>query len=394
VSALPQAGASDSTLPRPLFFGAAIASVGGPLALVALYLPGAAGDAIGSSFFTALIAALAFLAPLAIWLGYSERIVSAGGLAAFVEAAAGLTVARIQAVVWTVSYFLYIPYTVTYVVYDVLPAILPGLTPYRSSLELAIPAAIVVLVLAPRLLAFQALTLAAVAQLGFAVVLGVLAIDHAGTSFAAPAAAGSTVTGAAAVSLLFVCSSLPLFFAHEVRGGARSVRNGLLLAYGAAAAVLVLVAIPLSAVPASLRRADLPGVAMAEAYGSHWLGVAIGVASAASVTGLIVLEYLALGRLLHWAFRLPVRTALAGIAVPFVAADAISLIDPDRFYDDLLRPSLIALWLSQLIVFGVFPLFRWRFRRRLLAPAVALAAIAAALAGYGLYTAIANNLAT
>src|SRR5262249_10331372 len=37
-----------------------------------------------------------------------------------------------------------------------------------------------------------------------------------------------------------------------------------------------------------------------------------------------------------------VRTALIGVAIPFVALDAISLIDPDRFYEDALRPSLAA----------------------------------------------------
>src|SRR5919198_514497 len=113
--------ARQQTLPRLLFFGAAVASIGGPLA---------------------------------VWLAYSERVVSAGGLAAFVEAAAGRTAARAQALVWTVSYFLYLPYTITYVVYDVLPGVFPGLGAYRSSLELALPAAIFALVLAPRALAF------------------------------------------------------------------------------------------------------------------------------------------------------------------------------------------------------------------------------------------------
>jgi hypothetical protein len=76
------------------------------------------------------------------------------------------------------------------------------------------------------------------------------------------------------------------------------------------------------------------------------------------------------------------------MAVPFLALDAISLIDPDRFYDDLIKPSLGALFVSQLIVFLAFP----RFRRG--AIAVGAAAIAGALAGGGLYTLVAGGAST
>jgi len=74
--------------------------------------------------------------------------------------------------------------------------------------------------------------------------------------------------------------------------------------------------------------------------------------------------------------------------VPFLALDAISLIDPDRFYDDLIKPSLGALFVSQLIVFLAFP----RFRRGTVA--VVAAAVAAGLAGWGLYTLISGSAAT
>jgi hypothetical protein len=78
----------------------------------------------------------------------------------------------------------------------------------------------------------------------------------------------------------------------------------------------------------------------------------------------------------------------AWIAVPFIALDAISLVDPNRFYDDLLKPSLGALFVAQLGVFVVFP----RFRRSVLA--LAAAAIASGLAGWGLYTLIAGSAST
>ena len=84
----------------------------------------------------------------------------------------------------------------------------------------------------------------------------------------------------------------------------------------------------------------------------------------------------------------PVRSILRWIAVPFVAADAISLVNPDRFYSDLLKPSLGMLFVSQLIVFVAFP----RFQRGALA--VGAAAVAATLAAWGLYTLIAGGVST
>jgi hypothetical protein len=107
---------------------------------------------------------------------------------------------------------------------------------------------------------------------------------------------------------------------------------------------------------------------------------------------LIVLEFLALARLAHWLLGTAIRPTLAAIGVPFVAADALSLIDPSRFYVDLLRPSLIALFLSQLIVVAVFPLFWLRTNPRRLPAAVAVAAVACALMGYGLYAALTSAL--
>src|SRR4051794_28433180 len=72
-----------------LFVGFAIASIGGPLALPN-FLPGTAGDeGIESAGLVVLLALAVFAAPLVLWLVYSRRVVSPGGLTAFVEAAAG-----------------------------------------------------------------------------------------------------------------------------------------------------------------------------------------------------------------------------------------------------------------------------------------------------------------
>jgi len=95
---------------------------------------------------------LAFLFPLAIWFSYSERIVSAGGLYAFVEAAAGTTIARVQAVFWIASYFLYLVYTVPFIAYDLLPVVFPRITAYRLLVDLALTVLVIVVMLSPILI--------------------------------------------------------------------------------------------------------------------------------------------------------------------------------------------------------------------------------------------------
>jgi hypothetical protein len=59
-----------------------------------------------------------------------------------------------------------------------------------------------------------------------------------------------------------------------------------------------------------------------------------------------------------------------------------------RDLDDLLKPSLGALFVSQLLVFLVFP----RFRRGVLS--LAAAAVASGLATWGLYTLLAGGAST
>ena len=69
----------------------------------------------------------------------------------------------------------------------------------------------------------------------------------------------------------------------------------------------------------------------------------------------------------------------------FVASGALSLLDPSAAYEKLLTPALIALYLSQVVVFAVYP----RLRRReggFNGADVFVAAAASALMLYGLYT--------
>jgi hypothetical protein len=81
------------------------------------------------------------------------------------------------------------------------------------------------------------------------------------------------------------------------------------------------------------------------------------------------------------------------IGVPFVAVDALSLTSPHEFDENVLRPSLIALFISQMIVFAVFPTFRAR-RGKLTALDVVVAAGAFALMAWGLYRAVVHPVST
>jgi hypothetical protein len=299
----------------------------------------------------------------------------------------------VQAAVWAFSYFLYLPYTVTDIVYEMLAEIFPGVHPWRPLLELVLPVAIVSLVLLGTLPALRVLAVSAVAQLVLVLVLAIVTIAEVGVPGSAFTHAHGVLRGSANVALLFVCGSLPLYLGAEAADGGRTVGRSLALAGGIVAPYLVLAAFPLAAVAPSLVHDELPGLAIGTAFANRGVGVAIGVGAAASVAGLIVAEYLALSRLLFSVTGVPVKRLLAWIAVPFVAIDALSLLSPDEFDENVLRPSLIALFLSQLVVFAVFPLYRAR-RGKLNAVDVLLAIGAFALMGWGLYRAVTAPVAT
>ncbi|MGH2971350.1 MAG: hypothetical protein ACRDLE_04340 [Gaiellaceae bacterium] len=351
-------------------------------------MPGTAGDGTHSAGLVVVLALVVFAAPLAIWLAFSKRIASAGGLSAFVEAAAGRPAAVVQAWIWALAYFLYLPYTITFVVYELLPPVFPGINPYRAALELVIPAAIVAFVFLPVRTVLVSLGVLGVAQVIALVVLAGFEYRHAGARFASHPSLDDTGRATGGAALLFVCASLPLYFGAEVRGGGRTMRWVLAAAVAIVGAAFLVSAIPLSGVPESLLDNAFPGGAIARAYSGRSLEIVVGLLTAGGTLALVVAEYLALARLLRWLNGIPLRTSYAWIAVPFLGLDAISLISPDRFYDDLLKPSLGALFVSQLVVFLVFP----RFRRSV--PALLAAAVASGLAVWGFYTLIAGSAST
>jgi hypothetical protein len=339
-------------------------------------VPGAVDDR--SAGLATIVGALLYCAPLAIWLRFSDEIVSSGGLATFVEAGAGRRLALAQAAVWAFSYFLYLPYTVGDIVYEMLAGLFPGIAPWRSVLELLLPVAIVGVVLLGTLPVLRILAVSAVLQLVVLLVLGTALLRDTGLPTSSFTTTHHLVHGGAAVALLFVCGSLPLFLAAEAVGTNRTVRRTLPAATAIAAVYVLYAVFPLAGVNPPLGRT---------------LQVVVGLGAAVSVAGLIVAEYLALSRLLYAVTGIPVRRLLAWIAVPFVALDALSLLGPEEFDERTLRPSLTALYASQLVVFAVYPF--WRRRRGTLTAAdLGLAAVACALMAWGLYRAIVEPVAT
>lgn len=371
------------------FYAVAFASFGGPLALAALGAPSLLADASDSAGLATVVSIAVFAIPLSIWLRYSNRIHSAGGLFAFVEAAAGRRLALTQAAVWTVSYVLYLLYTSVQIVYDLLPAAVPGERGYQTVLTLAIPVAVAGVMIAGRMVTLIVLGVLAGGQLILTGVLDAVTLAHVSTpvsSFGTAAPAGALAKAAGQSSLLYVCGSLPLFMGGELARPARTIRRGLTGTFALVGLLVLLAVAPLASMPGLLRTA-IPGVTVAQEFSGQGLAEAIGIGVALSTAGLILLEYLAITRLLHAAVRWPIRGITLTLAATMVATAPLTLIDPEGFYGTLLKPSLIALWISQLIVFAAYPSFASKQRQRM-PPALALSAAASGLAIYGLLTAV------
>jgi amino acid transporter len=370
------------------FTGVAITSFGG-LGLAALNVPGVMAGAAGSAGLAMVAAVVVFVFPLAIWLRYAREISDSGGLFAFVEAAAGRQVALVQAGLWIVSYLLYLLYTTDQIVYDTLPAVLPGERSYQPLLEIAIPVALAAVMIAGRRVALLVIGLMAIGQLVIAVSLDGVALIHLSTpvtSFGGSVPAGSLAIATGQTALLFICGSLPLFLGGELARPARTIRRGLIATYLVTAAVIGALVIPLAADPAIIG-APIPGMSLAGRFAGHGFAVVVGIGVAVSIAGVMLVEYFALSRLITAVTSWPSRPVIIAIGALVVAVAPFTLLDPERIYNDLLTPSLVALWLSQLVVFAVYPRFAARQHDRLL-PAWVLTVAASALAIYGLWTSI------
>jgi amino acid transporter len=387
------AGTGRRPIGQWAYAGVAVTAFGGPLALAALYAPSIAGGASSSAGLGVLLAAAMFGFPLAVWFGYARHVSSSGGLYAFTEAAAGRRLALAQAGLWALSYTLYLVYTTAQIVYDTLPAVLPGERRYQTLLEVLIPVAVAGVMIAGRRVALVVIGLLAAGQLAVAAALSGVTLANVPVpagSFGASAPAGSLAIASGQTALLYICGSLPFFLGGELGGDLRRAftvtRRGLGGAYLVTAALIVAAVAPLAADPALLHT-PIPGMAVAEQFAGHGFAVTVGIGVAVSVGGVVLVEYLALSRLTVAVTGWPLRRVLLGIGVVMVAAAPVLLINPDKIYDNLLTPSLFALWLSELVTFAVYPQLVARRGGRLL-PAVLLASAASALAVYGLWVTI------
>jgi amino acid transporter len=389
-AAVPGSGAA--ALRRPLgqwaFLGVTVASLGGPLALAALYIPSILPDTATQSGVVLLASTIAFALPLLIWVRFARHVSGPAGLTGYVEAAAGRPIALVQAALWIGSYALYLLYTTASVVYDLLPSVLPGVRPYRSTLEIAIPVLLAAVMLAGRAATVAVLGALALGQLGLVGALAWVGFDHgsAAHAFTPHGPAGALGTATAQTSLLYICGSLPVFLGGEVRTPTRTVPRGLVGGYLLVVAAVGAAVLPIAANPA-FTHAEIPGMSVAQVFAGHGLAVAIGVGVAASTVGVMLVEYLALSRLGHALTGRSTRMVTGALAVALVGFAPLTLINPSRIYDDLLTPSLVLLWLSQLMVFAVYPRFTARFARRRIVD-FPVAALGVAFTVYGVYASV------
>jgi len=369
----------------------ALASFGGPLALAALYAPGAVEDVTGSGGLITIAATVVFLAPLIVWLRYARDISSSGGLTAFVEAAVGRPIALVQAALWVASYTLYLLYTTAYVVYDVLPAAWPGVHHWRPLLAGVVPAVAALAVVSGRRVALAVIAILAIGQLALLGLLDVVAVQHAPDASAFHVStsedSGRALGG---IATLFVCGSLPLFLGGEARGGGRTFRRVLPPAFLLTAIGVLLAVYPLARDPA-FAKAEVPGLSLVRVDLNHAAGTAVGIGVAGSIMAVLLLEYVALTRLLHYVSGASIRLWVWVLGGALAITGPISvLLDPDEFYDHLIKPSLVLLWLSQVIVVGVFPIYLHR-QGKLRPWHVVVALIAVAVMVFGFWNTVAGS---
>jgi amino acid transporter len=380
-------GTSRRPIGRWAFVGVALASFGGPLALAALYAPSIVADASASAGLAIVAAIVVFVVPLAIWLRYARHINSSGGLFAFVEAAVGRRVALVQAGLWILSYLLYVMYTTAQVVYDTLPAVIPAERRYQPVLEIAIPIILTGVILAGRRATLIVTAVVGFGQLALAAGLGGVTLAGLGApieSFGASASTGTLATAAAQTTLLYICASLPLFLGGETP--VRTVRRGLVVAYAVTSLVILAAVSPFAADPV-LAHSEIPGMTVARMFAGPGFAMVIGIGVVVSVCGVMLVEYFALTRLIPVVTAWRRRPVAIGIGAAIIVAAPISLIDPEDFYNSLLKVSLIALWLSQLVVFATYPWFIRKIGGRVI-PAWALAVIGSVFAIYGIWATI------
>ncbi len=366
-----------------LLLGFAMSSVGGPLALAAVYLN------FGASTFpqwaVVLTGFFVFLFPMYIWYRYSESISSPGGMYEFVYRAAGKKAAKLQGWAWAFSYFLYLPYTMSYILFYLLPSIFNLPTIYLYLLGILLPAMICFLMLLDKRVSLSVLTIGAAIQLLF--VVGMVFYIHAPSAMhymwnAMPA---KSISASFSFSLLLVCSSLPLYLGGEAKDARKRIGPSIVISVATVSMLLAIWAAVHPSVPASpgSYSAYQSGFALSMKYAPAAFSNALGIFIIVSIVSLVIAEFFALSRLLHSMLGISVRKSTGWISLFFMFFASISLIDPRGFYNITLYPSLIALYLSLLIPVLAYPFFRRKLRLLSLLDMIAVI-ISAALFIYGI----------
>lgn len=377
-----------SSISENLLYGFAIAAIGGPLALVMIGFFSSAYGAGAYSPYALLIGLLLFLAPLMIWYNYSKKVASSGGLYAFVEKSLGAKAAKLQGWLWLIGYFLYLPYTIFYMTYDLLPVLFRNLAPYLAFIDIGLTVVIVLPLLLSTRKTLYFILVTAVIQLliiiAFAFWIFSGSFIHSLGSGAGTSALAFT-NGALATSLLFVGSSLVLFLGGEVRGGGKGIGKAMVTSFAVVAIFFVLGS--MAFVNATARQAGsyLPGFSvLSYSLGRNFAYMAA-ILTIVSIVDLVMIEFIAMTRLSSYMFKIKLDRSVVVLAGLFIFASLVSVTNPRLFSSYELVGAVSALCLSLLIVFVSYPFFRKR-ELQLNAFDVLITLISVALMLYGIYT--------
>ena len=261
-------------------------------------------------------------------------------------------------------------------------------------LEVILPVIISAMILINRKLPFYFMFLLAAAQLAIMLVLSAVILGAVGfsSSLAVPNMPLSGLArGAAGLALLFICADLPLFLGGEAEGKGKSIKKVLLASFAMAAFFLLVFSIAISNLPEDPSTYTVLGFHLASQYSSSLFAIITGIFAVLSIIGLIIAEFIGLSRLMNAMFKISMPKILIYISAAFIFMDLVSLAGPDSFYNYLILPSLFALYLSQLIVFLVYPMFISKFRK-LSVVDIAITIVASLLFIFAIYTAITNPL--
>lgn len=382
------------SIPDWLLYGFAIASIGGPLALVTLNFFSSSYAAGTYSLYATLLGILIFIAPLAVWYRYSKSIASSGGLYTFVEKALGRKAANVQGWIWLVSYFLYLPYTVSYITYELLPAVFSNITPYLPFVEIGMS----IVIVAAMLLSIRKMLyfIFATAMLQLIIIVAIAYAMLSGGfvhSLASPGGASllALLNGTLLISLLFVCASLPLFLGGEVKGGARSIRKALVLSFVVTAIFLVIGSVAFLNATSQQAGLDFPGFSILGSGVGAGFAYFVAAFTIISLVELIIIEYIAITRLSYVMLNLKLKKSVLIVGALFIIASIIGIVNPGAFYSYTLVAALIALYLSLLIAFVAYPFFAMK-QHKLHFSDVLITVISSLIMLYGLYLAIAPYL--